>query len=357
MRFFLTGATGFLGEYLLRDLLERGHEVWCLYRHSAKRLDTVRFLSGFDLPRQAEKLHWLQGDLLSLTDCWPLWLQEHPGLAEVDQLLHCAAAMQLHLAADGEPLRTNVGSASVLLRLIERQPMQVHLVSTAYVCGRIESTRVPENFHQRGNFVNSYEESKWQAEQLWAGRATLLRPSIIVGDSVTGRCTSFFGWYIFMQAVQLLGRLIQDGDATGQPVDLQLSLPVSATDTMNIVPVDFVSQSIVRLLENPANHRRVFHITHPQPPTYDQIWQYVSSRFGLRGVGFAGTATQTVQPRNELERLVCSQMESVLDYFGNNPLFERSNLEQALPGLSPPEITAELMDLWLGYAMDNDWGQ
>ena len=357
MQLFLTGATGFLGEYLLRDLLERGHEVWCLYRQPAKRLDTVRFLSDFDLPRQAEKLHWLQGDLLTLADCWPAWLQEHPGLGKVDQLLHCAAAMQLHLTADGEPLRTNLGSASVLLRLVELQPMQVHLVSTAYVCGRQESAWVPEFVHHRGDFVNSYEESKWQAEQLWAGRATLLRPSIIVGDTFTGRCTSFFGWYLFMQAVQLLSRLIEDGDADGQPVDLQLALPVSATDTMNIVPVDFVAQSVVRLIENPANHRRVFHITHPNPPTYNRIWQYVSSRFGLAGVRFAGAAAQPMQPRNELERLACCQMESVLDYFGNNPLFERSNYVQALPDLSPPEITEELMDLWLAYAIDNDWGQ
>jgi len=45
MRVFLTGATGFLGEYLLRELLLRGHSVWCLYRQPGKRLDTVRFLS------------------------------------------------------------------------------------------------------------------------------------------------------------------------------------------------------------------------------------------------------------------------------------------------------------------------
>ena len=123
------------------------------------------------------------------------------------------------------------------------------------------------------------------------------------------------------------------------------------------VPVDFVAQSVVRLIENPANHRRVFHITHPNPPTYNRIWQYVSSRFGLAGVRFAGAAAQPMQPRNELERLACCQMESVLDYFGNNPLFERSNYVQALPDLSPPEITEELMDLWLAYAIDNDWGQ
>ena len=32
MKVLLTGGTGFLGEYLLAELLDRGHSVWCLYR-------------------------------------------------------------------------------------------------------------------------------------------------------------------------------------------------------------------------------------------------------------------------------------------------------------------------------------
>ena len=356
MRLFLTGATGFLGEYLLRELLDRDHEVWCLYRNPAKCWDSVRFLSGFGLPRQADNLHWLQGDLLSVTELWPNWVKQYPGLAQVDQLLHCAASMQLHLAADGEPLRTNVGSASVLLRLLELQPMQAHLVSTAYVCGRVEQGWVGETPHPRGQFVNSYEESKWEAEQCWGGQATLLRPSIIVGDSLTGRCTSFFGWYIFMQAVQLLSRLI-GGGATEQPFDLQLGLPVDAAATMNIVPVDYVAQAVVRLIENPRNHRRIFHLTHPNPPTYQQIWQFVARRFQLDGVRFLGAGAEPMAPRNDLERMAYRQMESVLDYFGNNPLFCRQQTDQALPDLRPPGVTDDLMNLWLDYAIDNDWGQ
>ena len=117
------------------------------------------------------------------------------------------AAMQLHLDSRGEPLRTNVGSVAGLQRLLQMQPMSAHVVSTAYVCGRVEGDSVPERPHPRGLFVNVYEESKWEAERLWAGQATLLRPGIIVGDTVTGRCTSFFGWYVLMQAVHLLSRL------------------------------------------------------------------------------------------------------------------------------------------------------
>ena len=357
MRVFLTGATGFLGEYLLLELLQRGHTVWCLYRQPAKRVDTVRFLSGFGLPRQAADLQWVQGDLMAVPDCWPEWIAAAPDLRTVDTLLHCAASMQLHLDSHGEPLRTNAGSAGILQRLLQLQPMQAHLISTAYVCGRVESGTVREELHPRGNFVNVYEESKWEAERLWAGQATLLRPAIIVGDSLSGRCTSFFGWYIFMQAVHLLGRLT-GGEAGGQPFDLRLGLPVNADSTMNIVPVDYVAQAAVRIIENPANHRRIFHLTHPDPPTYQRTLDFVKKRFHLDGVQLAGTdAKLEMKPRNEMEQLVYRQMESIMAYFGNNPVFRRDHTDRVLPELKPPDITDTMMNRWLDYAIDKDWGQ
>ena len=63
----------------------------------------------------------------------------------------------------------------------------------------------------------------------------------IVGDTVTGRCTSFFGWYALMQAVHLLSRLV-GGEAGGRPFDLQIGLPVDATSSMNSVSVDYVAR-------------------------------------------------------------------------------------------------------------------
>ncbi|MBI5250246.1 MAG: SDR family oxidoreductase, partial [Desulfomonile tiedjei] len=56
MKVLLTGGTGFLGEYLLAELLERGHSVWSLYRSESRKLDTLRFLSSLNLPRSAESL-------------------------------------------------------------------------------------------------------------------------------------------------------------------------------------------------------------------------------------------------------------------------------------------------------------
>ncbi len=50
MNVFLTGATGFLGQYLLAELLGRGHTVWALYRNESKRRDAESFLESLESP-------------------------------------------------------------------------------------------------------------------------------------------------------------------------------------------------------------------------------------------------------------------------------------------------------------------
>ena len=52
MNVLLTGGTGFLGEYLLAELLDRGPYVWAHYRSESRKLDTIRFLSSLGLPRR-----------------------------------------------------------------------------------------------------------------------------------------------------------------------------------------------------------------------------------------------------------------------------------------------------------------
>ena len=166
MRVLLTGSTGFLGEYLLAELLEHGHSVWCMYRSEHKKLDTIRFLSTLGLPRAAGHLNWFKGEILDAADKWDDWRRECEGLDGVDTLLHSAASTRLHMDEFGEPLRTNLGSAKALRKLVERHPMKVHLISTAYTCGLIQGQLMYEVNHPRSDFVNVY-----RGEQVGSGTA------------------------------------------------------------------------------------------------------------------------------------------------------------------------------------------
>jgi thioester reductase-like protein len=355
MKVLLTGGTGFLGEYLLAELLERGHSVWCLYRSESRKLDTIRFLGSVGLPRSAESLRWFKGEVLDAADRWDEWCREYPGLADVDTILHSAASTRLHMDECGEPLKTNLGSARALKQLVERKPMRVHLVSTAYVCGLIQGKVMHEINHPRGDFVNVYEESKWEAEQVWMGQATLLRPSVIVGHSETGRCSSFSGWYILFQAVHLLDRLLSDSPESDR-LNLRIDIPANPGGTINLIPVDWVAKAAIRIIEKPENHNQIFHLSHPSPPTHEWTLDLICRRFNIGGLRFAGEGAPFTQPRNRIERMVWRQMQTILFHFSNNPLFDRTNTDRATVGLEVPALAEARVHKLIDYAIEADWG-
>jgi thioester reductase-like protein len=356
MNVLLTGGTGFLGEYLLAELLDRGHRVWAHYRSESRKLDTIRFLSSSGLPRSAESLRWFKGGILEADDQWEQWCKDYPGINEVDTLLHSAASTRLHMDEHGEPLRTNLGSTITLRKLIDRNPLKVHVISTAYVCGLIQGKVVREVNHPRGDFVNVYEESKWEAEQIWMDKATILRPSIIVGHSETGRCTSFSGYYILFQAAHLLDRLM--GDAEGlDRLNLNIDIPANPDGVTNVAPVDYVAKAAIRIMEKPEHHNKIFHLTHPDPPTHEWTLAQVCKRFRVGGLKFAGAGSPFTQPRNRIERMVWRQMQTILLHFANNPVFDRSNTDSAIDDLPVPPITSDYVDKIIDYGIEKDWGQ
>jgi nucleoside-diphosphate-sugar epimerase len=277
-------------------------------------------------------------------------------VAGTDTLLHSAASTRLHLDESGDPLKTNLGSAQALAKLVERHPLNVHLISTAYVCGLIKGDRVYEENHPRGDFVNIYEESKWEAEQIWMGRATILRPGIIVGHGETGRCASFSGWYILFEAVQMLDRLLSNA-LPSERQKLDLVLPMDPGAGANIIPVDDVARACIRIMESPQNHNQIFHLTHPNPPDHQWTLDYICKRFGFGGIRLGGQQAQITRPRNAVERMVWRRIQVIRSHLSNNPLFDRSNTDRALPDLRVPPITESLVNRLIDYAVEKNWGQ
>ena len=157
MRVLLTGGTGFLGEYLLAELLRRGHTVWALYRSEPKKLDTIRFLSSMGLPHSSDSLNWFKGEILEAGDQWDTWLQEYPGLEETDTLLHSAASTRLHMDESGEPLKTNVGSAKVYAPLYKEFKNSI-VLPESYV-DRMYTSKYMRHFYSEEEIARFRE--KW----------------------------------------------------------------------------------------------------------------------------------------------------------------------------------------------------
>ena len=199
----LTGATGFLGAHLLKELLdERGVDIYCLVRgndeaHAGRRLyELTDHYFGRLSPEQMQSIHVVRGDMASPSlgldeTTWQLLAQE------VDVILHAAADVNL-LKEYAELYRTNVDTLTTLLRLAGTdRAKEVHFISTLAVSGY-----TPDNSHRCFSeddlscgqlFLSDYERTKFEAERrmhgfLHAGGAgKIYRVGHIAGDSVTGK--------------------------------------------------------------------------------------------------------------------------------------------------------------------------
>jgi long-chain acyl-CoA synthetase len=237
---FLTGATGFVGGEVLVRLLERtDREVVALVRAddaAAARARLYGVLERLGVEAEAGRVHAVAGDI---TADGP-WLDDAVA-ARVGSIVHCAASVSFSLGLD-ESRVINVEGTRRVLDLAERVPGLERLVhvSTAYVAGTHEGPFGEDDHDVGQGFRNAYERSKWEAEGLVRARThlpwSIVRPSIVVGDSRTGWTSAFNVLYYPLQAYSR-------GLATEVPAD--------ADAFVDVVPVDHVADGILAALEAP----------------------------------------------------------------------------------------------------------
>src|SRR5262249_44829249 len=129
-----------------------------------------------------------------------------PARDDVRAIYHLAAVYDLSVARD-LAVKVNVDGTRHVLDWAGACPHleRLHYVSTCYVSGRYAGVFTEEDLEKGQTFNNFYEETKWQAEVLVRGRmqsglrATIYRPSIVVGDSTTGATQKLDGPYYFLR--------------------------------------------------------------------------------------------------------------------------------------------------------------
>ncbi|WP_391530821.1 thioester reductase domain-containing protein, partial [Candidatus Frankia nodulisporulans] len=262
----LTGATGFLGAFLLAELLRRTDaRVHCLVRATDPTAGLDRLRATLTRYRHwdeafAARIVAVPGDLgrpgFGLR---PADLDELA--ATLDLIVHNGASVSM--IAPYESLRAaNVDATTEVLRLAARVRVKpVHYVSTVGVAIAAhgnpplltEDRRVDPGQLEPGG----YPLSKWVAEELAAQAAArglpvaVYRPGRVSGDSRTGVGTTDDVLWSYVQAVVQTGVVPDDASLRG--LDLGL------------VPVDYVVAALVELaLTRPATGT-VYHLTNPRP--------------------------------------------------------------------------------------------
>ena len=211
-----------MGGEVLRRLLSGGEDVACL----ARRPDAV--------PPGASVV---AGDLTDPSVALP----------HADVVVHCAASVSFGLPLD-EARAINVEGTRRMVDHATRCGARFVHVSTAYVAGRHRGLWRESQADRGQTFRNTYEQSKLEAELLVQAApvdATILRPSIVVGDSQTGWTSSFNVLYWPLRAFSR---------------GLIAAVPARAAGHVDVVPVDYVADAIAHVATARPDVRGTLHV-------------------------------------------------------------------------------------------------
>jgi myxalamid-type nonribosomal peptide synthetase MxaA len=345
----LTGATGFLGAFLLDALLTRTEAtVHCLVRaadEAAARQRLQEVLTGFGLwrPERQDRIRAVPGDLaaprLGLTE------EAHAALAaRVDAVYHSGAAVNLVLPYAELRGATVEGTREVLRFATATGRAAVHHVSTVGVfagpaehggpLGERDQAGPPELLRQ------GYTQSKWVAEQVIALAreagvpVTVHRPARIAGDSHTGAC----------QSDDFLWRVVKGCVQAG-------AVPRGITAEADLVPVDYVAHAVVAVAQRPQALGSVHHQVNTDPIQLTELLDHVRDfGFQLSEIGH-GEWIDLIKadPTNAAYPLL-----SLFDPAGGGFVRVRFSDQHTRPhlegtGLQCPRLDAELIRTYLRY--------
>ncbi|MEN6554207.1 MAG: SDR family oxidoreductase, partial [Methanobacterium sp.] len=270
----LTGANGFLGtQVALRLLRSYNYKIIALIRgndkqHATNRLSRAWWEFPELLDELGNRIHVLNGDITRKE--LGIEKQEYKNLIQtVTHIIHTAADWKLKSSLE-ELQKINVQGTENMLKLAQLAHEDHGLerfshVSTAYVAGGKKGVVSEDSLTSKYGFLSDYEKTKFESEVLVRKSGfdvSIFRPSMIVGDSSTGYIKTFNTVYVPLR-LYLSGKL--------------KIIPVSRSMKINLVPVDYVADSIVKLTFEGEAVNKTFHLTAPVEslPTLEELIEFV----------------------------------------------------------------------------------
>jgi NAD(P)-dependent dehydrogenase (short-subunit alcohol dehydrogenase family) len=255
MRYFVTGATGFIGKRLVKVLLERrGSTVHFLLRPESQA-KVAELLAYWGVGKQravpvygdltAKKLGVAADEIKALK-------------GQVDHLYHLAAVYDL--AADEQSqIEVNIeGTRSVVEFARAIDAKHVHHVSSIAAAGLYEGVFREDMFDEAEGLDHPYFSTKHESENIVRKECkvpwTVYRPAMVVGDSRTGEMDKVDGPYYFFKVIQRMRQILP-------PWMPSIGLEGGR---VNIVPVNFVVAALDHISHHHARGSgRCFHLVDP----------------------------------------------------------------------------------------------
>jgi len=347
---FITGATGSLGREILPRVAaaDPKAEMVLLVRGAdddaveARVAELDRFVRNYWSGSIRGQVTPLRGDVaLPRLGLEP---RAYESLARrVTHIVHAAATIRLN-APEDEARRINVGGTREVLRLAGCAPRLSRLahVSTAYVAGDRTGRILECELRQGQRFLNSYEASKCEAEELVRRcmgylPVTVFRPSIIVGDSADGHTCNFSTIYYPLRKIAQ-GCVEEIPGPPEAPIDL--------------IPVDHVARCIVELAIEPRRRSETYHIA-AGPERCVPVRELVEAARRLNGCAGLPQLHFVPVPRADAPRT--RPLAAHFTYLGYPKAFDDTALARDLGDAGRPDPRTYLARV-LDFCRDTDWG-
>ncbi len=251
MSYFVTGATGFIGRFLVGNLLKREGTIYVLCREQS--LEKVEALKE-KLAAPADRIVAVVGDLnqpaLGIGDEDMAKLK-----GQVKHFFHLAAIYDLK-APEDEQIKSNINGTRYALEAAKAMEAGCfHHTSSIAAAGMYPGIFREDMFEEAENLKDPYLRTKHESEGIVRNEAKIpfriYRPAMVVGHSETGEMDKIDGPYYFFTMLKKLRHLLPEW------------VPVVGIEggRFNIVPVDFVADAMDHIAHKDGLDGKCFHLT------------------------------------------------------------------------------------------------
>ena len=263
MNYFITGGTGFIGNHLIGDLLQKKKKaiIYVLVRKDSKK----KF--------EAQKTQWgtcakrvipITGDLTRPMLGIPA--KKRRALeGEIGNMFHLAAVYDLLADAESQ-MRVNVDGTHNAVKFAENvKARRFHHMSSIAAAGLYPGIFREDMFEEAHGLDNPYFRTKHDSEAVVRREChvpwRIYRPGIVVGDSKTGVIDKIDGPYYFFKLIQKMRKM------------MPAWMPTLGIEggRINIVPVDYVVSAMIHIAHKAGLDGMCFHLTDPKPKRIGEV--------------------------------------------------------------------------------------
>ena len=245
----VTGGTGLVGSYLLKQLVQEHKQVRALYRSTPSTLLTNQ---------EHQKIEWIKGDVLDVNLMFDL-------MQGIDQLYHAAAVVSFNQSRIKEIFNVNIeGTANVVNAALEKGVRKMVHVSSVSAMGRLsKAAAVNETMYWTQETSNSnYGQSKYLSElEVWRG----------IGEGLNA---------VIVNPVLILGAGDWEGGSSKLFKSAYDEFPWYTEGVGGFVDARDVSTAIIRLMESDISGERF--ILCAENRSYKEVFSLIAREFGKR---------------------------------------------------------------------------